>query len=205
MIKRTVILSLFVLSAFSICQELYAQIDPDPDTTIITESNIEIGTDNIQEFDDPFIDHDPKKASLLSAVLPGLGQAYNKQYWKIPIIYGSAALIGYFIDFNHTQYINFRRELFENVDGDDVMSSVPLSTEALRRGTDEWRRNRDLLYFVSGFLYLLNVVDAHVSAHLKSFEVNTDLSLKIEPGMDQLTMVGSGIVNYPTVSIRLVF
>ena len=172
---------------------------------IFTQEEL-IASENIETFEDPFPNHSPAKASIYSAVLPGLGQAYNKQYWKIPLIYSGAIAIGYFINFNHQQYVNFRRELFALIDIDPTTNpTTDVSEAVLRRGTDEWRRNRDLLYFLAGVVYMLNIVDAHVSAHLKSFDIDESISMKIEPSIDQLAMVGAPATPYPGLSIKFVF
>lgn len=191
----------------SIQLSLYAQeVDTlEGPKNIFTQEEL-LASDAIETFQDPFPNHSPAKASLYSAVLPGLGQAYNRQYWKIPLIYSGAIAIGYFINFNHQQYVNFRKELFALIDIDpNTNPESGLSESVLRRGTDEWRRNRDLLYFLAGVIYMLNIVDAHVSAHLKSFDIDEDISLKIEPTFDQIAMVGVPATPYPGLSIKLSF
>jgi hypothetical protein len=75
----------------------------------------------------------------------------------------------------------------------------------LRRGTDEWRRNRDLLYFTAGFIYILNIVDAHVSSHLKSFDIDEDLSFLITPDVGQVATVTHGVSMYPGISVKFIF
>jgi len=205
----TKLLSRIIASILLIISAFYAQAQEadtlDGPKKIFTQDEL-IASDAIETFQDPFPNHSPAKASLYSAVLPGLGQAYNRQYWKIPLIYGGAIALGYFINFNHQQYVNFRRELFALIDIDpNTNPESGLSESVLRRGTDEWRRNRDLLYFLAGVVYMLNIVDAHVSAHLKSFNIDEDLSMKIEPTFDQIAMVGVPATPYPGLSIKLSF
>lgn len=133
--------------------------------------------------------HDPNLAALYSAALPGLGQAYNDMYWKIPIIYGGLAVTTYFVRYNNVQYLEYRRLLFAEIDGDiTTENESPLSEEALQRNTDNWRRNRDYMIIVTGFVYLLNIVDAHVDAHFRDFDVSENLSLSIEPSVEQLAI-----------------
>jgi hypothetical protein len=118
-------------------------------------------------------------------------------------LYGGIIIIGYYIEFNHQQYINFRRDLFALVDGNpETTPDSDFSEEVLSRGTDEWRRNRDLLYFTAGLIYMLNIVDAHVSAHLKSFDIDENISMKIEPDVGQLAMAGGGGMIYPGISLK---
>jgi len=127
------------------------------------------------------------KAALYSAVLPGLGQAYNKKYWKIPLIYGGAAAMGYYISFSHDRYTTFRTLLFAESDQDpNTINDTELSEETLRRNTDDWRRNRDLMIGLLVLLYFLNIADAHVDAHLKEFDINEDLVLQLKPAFTEI-------------------
>lgn len=138
--------------------------------------------------------HDPNLAALYSAALPGLGQAYNDMYWKIPIIYGGLAVTTYFVRYNNVQYLEYRRLYFAAIDGDPTTNNTSILTEeALQRNTDNWRRNRDYMIIVTGFVYLLNIVDAHVDAHFKDFDVSENLSLSIEPSVEQLPVSSSPI------------
>ncbi|WP_226390271.1 DUF5683 domain-containing protein [Penaeicola halotolerans] len=146
----------------------------------------------------------PKKAALLSAILPGLGQAYNEKYWKIPILYGGAAGIVFFIDFNDNRYQLFRQALFAEIDDDETtINPFPnLNEQGLRRNVDYWRRNRDLLYVVSFVVYVFNIVDANVDAHLSSFDLSDDLSLRFEPTNQTFALNNQ---NYPAISLKLYF
>ena len=138
-----------------------------------------------KKFDPSRPQPDPKKAALFSAVLPGLGQAYNRKYWKIPIVYGAAIGMGIAIDYNHGVYIELRTALFALIDGDPetvVEGDFSTWTESrLRSVTDEFRNNRDQLIIYSGVLYALNIIEAHIDAHLREFNINEDLALKIKP------------------------
>lgn len=125
----------------------------------------------------------PAKAAFYSAILPGLGQAYNKRYWKIPIVYGAIGTGVYFIiDSNkkHNQYRDEYKKRLEN--GGAYDTSDPnfgkLSTESVVRGQKFYQKNRDLSVLITAGLYILNIVDANVDAHLLQFNVNDDLSLK---------------------------
>lgn len=147
---------------------------------------------------------DPKKAAILSAVLPGLGQAYNNQYWKIPLVYGGGLLIGHYIEYNHRIYNEFKNALTAEADGNDLTVNPyagRFSQEALTRNRDAFRRNRDMLIIIAGAFYLLNIVDAHVSAHLHEFDINENLSMKVSPSI-QPTPLFSQAVGV-SVSLRL--
>jgi len=128
---------------------------------------------------------DPQTASIYSAVLPGMGQAYNKHYWKIPIIYAGG--LGFFqtVRKNNQLYRAFRNALFNEIDLDPTtVSPFPsglYSTDALRRNTDSFRRNRDFFIILGLLWYGLNIIDAHISAHLDEFDVNDELSFNFSP------------------------
>ena len=129
---------------------------------------------------------DPKRATLLSVVFPGAGQIYNKKYWKLPILYGGAAALGYFINLNHQEYLKTRDSYLQVKAGQPDIYRGAYSAEQLAQLREYWRRNRDLLIIVSGFVYLLNVADAAVDAHLSSFDVSDDLSLRWQPDLYRL-------------------
>ena len=132
--------------------------------------------------------YNPKKATKLSAIMPGLGQVYNKQYWKLPVIYGGYAVIGHYIKFNNDMYHEFKNALTYEID-DNISTLNPFpnfSRNSLERNMDFWRRNRDMLIIFTGVYYLLNIVDAHIFAHLNEFDTNSDLSIKIEPNIKKI-------------------
>lgn len=146
----------------------------DADTTII-------GTDfgGIESFQSQST-LDPDKAALYAAVFPGLGQMYNKQYWKLPIVYGGAILIGHFIKYNNDFYNAFRNAYIADTDGDDsTVNPFPqFSEEALQLNAERFKRNRDFMIIMGVVYYLVQIVDAHVSAHLIEFDINDDLAMR---------------------------
>ena len=134
----------------------------------------------------------PRKATLMSAALPGLGQAYSKSYWKIPIIYVGAGVIGYLLIDNSQKYTLWRdryiiqRTARENGFEEPLISpatGLPYSENFLKRAKDTYRRYRDLNVILAGLLYVLNIADANVTAHLKSFDLSKDLSMTIQPDL----------------------
>lgn len=128
---------------------------------------------------------DPKKATLLSAVLPGAGQVYNRKYWKVPVLYTGAAVLGYYIRFNHKEYVRTRDSYLQVKAGEPDYYNGSYSATQLAQLREYWRRNRDLLIIVAGFTYLLNIADAAVDAHLSGFDVSDDLSLQWQPQFQQ--------------------
>jgi hypothetical protein len=133
------------------------------------------------------------KAALRSAIIPGWGQAYNKKYWKMPIVYGALAIpVATFI-YNKNWYEKTRyafkikyyndTSLTSNLPTDGIDPRLlPLSTTSTRIYRDEFRKNMDFSVLAFILLWGLNVADAAVDGHLKSYNVNDDLSLKIKPG-----------------------
>ncbi len=130
----------------------------------------------------------PAKAAFLSAVLPGLGQAYNKKYWKIPIVYGALGTGMYFYlnnDKEYRRYRNaFRRRLagfqddeFLVLDENGNVLSERVSEEGLRRAQQLFRRNKEISLLVTIGLYALNIIDANVDAHLLQYNVDENLTL----------------------------
>lgn len=120
----------------------------------------------------------PAKAAFFSAVLPGLGQAFNKKYWKIPLVYGAIGTSIYFYSDSNKKYHQYRDAYKRRLEGysDDEFSY--LDENRLIVGQKFYQRNRDLsALFILGF-YVLNIIDANVDAALIQFNVNEDLSLK---------------------------
>jgi len=140
----------------------------------------------------------PVRAALLSAVLPGLGQVYNKSYWKVPIIYSGFAVFALVLDYNNYYYIFFRNALLAELDNDPATTPPPFVTStSASRNADFYRRNRDFSIILTGLFYLLNVVEAHVDAHLQDFDISDDVTVQIKPGLQPVmtsTAIGLSLV-----------
>lgn len=136
----------------------------------------------------PYDPLSPARAAFYSAVLPGLGQAYNGKYWKIPIVYTALGVGVYFYMNNDQQYHRYRDAYKSRLAGrtDDEFSDeggAPLlSNEGLRDAQEFYHRNKEISLLVIVGMYALNVIDANVDAHLQQFNVSEDLSFK--PAMD---------------------
>jgi hypothetical protein len=150
---------------------------------------------NVNRVDSILKHHSPKTAAFRSAILPGLGQIYNKKYWKLPIIYGALGISGAVFSYNLTNYRALRvayRAKYKASQGDSSelpkirFDLKPIDMNALRSYRDEFRSNIDYsaLFFI--LLWGLNVVDATVDAHLKPFDVSPDLSLKFKLGPSEM-------------------
>lgn len=136
--------------------------------------------------------HVPQKATRRSAILPGWGQIYNGQYWKLPLVYAAIGIPAYTFVYNNTWYKKTRDayDIVVNQDTaryDEIDPKLQgLDAESLQYYRNDFRRNRD--YSVLFFLIAwgLNVVDATVSGHLKAFDISDDLSMKVHPQYNPL-------------------
>ena len=154
------------------------------------------------------VGHSPRKATIYSAVFPGMGQMYNRKYWKVPLVYAGFATLGYFINFNNEQYTIYKQAYSDIIDTDPYTNSHQILkvnpsllrpenitdyTEALRRQKDYWRRNRDLVVIGTVVFYAVNIIDASVDAHFFNFDISDDLTFNWVPGpvmcMDNKLMV----------------
>ena len=144
--------------------------------------------DSIIEIKNSYNPLSPAKAAFYSAVLPGLGQAYNKRYWKIPLVYGGLATGIYFYSTNNKEYNRYRDayksrlagfttdEFYYDTDG-TKLTTPRVSTSSLELGQDFYRKNKELSLLVTIGIYALNIIDANVDAHLMQFNVDENLSL----------------------------
>ena len=138
----------------------------------------------------------PSKAAFYSAVLPGLGQGFNKKYWKIPIVYAAIGTSIYSYDFNQKKYLDYRNAYKSRKAGykNDPYQNLILDDDRLLDGADFHKKNRDLsMVFIVGF-YILNILDANIDSHLKQYNVNESLTLKpyLNNG-DELTYESIGL------------
>lgn len=135
-----------------------------------------------------------KKATTLACIFPGAGQIYNKSYWKVPFVVGGFAAMIYCIDWNNRGYQRFKkayRLLSDYEQNPDKYPDGPTdefhgrySADYIRNLRNNFRRNRDLCIIISAGLYVLQIVDAHVDAHLKDYDISDDLTMNLEPMVD---------------------
>lgn len=136
---------------------------------------------------------DPRKASLRSLIIPGWGQAYNKKYWKIPIVYGALGTTAGVFLYNIKTYKSLRKAVIlrsDTIPGNDNQVAPEfqaLTTESIRIYRNAYRQNIDYSVLVFLVFWGLNVVDATVDAHLKAFDVSSDIGLKLRPGFNYTT------------------
>jgi len=122
----------------------------------------------------------PGKATLYSLLLPGLGQAYNGEYWKIPIYIGGLAAAYYFYDTNRINYERYRR-IYKEATDTEVAYSGPITSEQALYYRDVFRRYRDYSILAIGLVYLLQVIDANVFSYMHDFEIVDDMALSVSP------------------------
>jgi len=124
----------------------------------------------------------PSRAAFYSAVLPGLGQAYNKKYWKVPLVWGAMGTSGYFYFTNNDNFKRYREAFKLRRSGrpdefDGITGSSPfISEDGLRRAQDVFKKNRDLSLFLTIGFYVLNIIEANVDAHLPDKALDTNIS-----------------------------
>lgn len=168
--------------------------------------------------------HSPHKATMYSVMLPGLGQAYNKKYWKIPILYAGIGATIYAINWNtknFKKYKNGFRDFSLHLDYKNLSDEEKLTVEEpkgksyeglyidgfdfgntqasfdnwfknqLQNKKDSFKHDRDLSYIILAGVYVLNIIDAAVDAHLSNFNVNEDLTIRVEPAVSYSAFTGN--------------
>lgn len=123
-----------------------------------------------------------RKASIMSACLPGLGQIYNKKYWKAPIVYVALGGIGYWGITNQIKYKYYSNNLKAIYDDDESTINTTLyGSDQLVTQKRYYKKYRDMAVILGALVYFVNIIDANVDAHLKTFDVSDDLSMQIKP------------------------
>jgi len=130
----------------------------------------------------------PRRAALKSAMLPGLGQIYNKRWWKVPLVYGGFVGIGLVFEFNQRNYKIFLKEAQfrqENPGKTQNPLFVPYTTEGIINIKDAYRRDRDLSVLAGLGFYAINIIDAYVDAKFFRFDISDELTLQVNPTINQ--------------------
>lgn len=144
----------------------------------------------------------PRTAAILSLALPGAGQVYNKKWWKVPIVYGILGGMGYLYTTNMDSYQIYRAESVYRSRKQNQLRNPALTIyndDAVTLYRDSYLSNAEQAGFGFLLLYLLNAGDAFVDAHLKEFNINDDLSLRLRPTMQRTP------TNSPNIGIGLAF
>lgn len=174
---------LFVVITF-LSMSLFAQKDSITAVKKAQDFNRKENIKNVQGVYNPLA---PSKAAFYSAIFPGLGQIYNKKYWKAPIVWGALAIPIYYHQINNSDYGRFRKayRLRKNglVDEFTINGVETVSTQTLETAQKQLRENRDLSLLSGVIIYILQIVEASVNAHLMQF--NTDDNLTFKPTLIQ--------------------
>lgn len=171
----------------------------------LNAQQIQTNGKKVVEIDSSAYKHSPKKAAIMSAALPGLGQVYNKKYWKVPIIYAGFGVLTYYIIENNRNYIDFRDAYRARVDDDLTNDNIKpeYTTDNLRVIKNLYWKNRDLMVILTATLYALNILDATVDAHFFTYDISDDLSFRISPTVEP--SMGFGRTSTSALSFSLNF
>ncbi len=152
---------------------------------------------------------DVTKATTLAMVCPGAGQIYNNQAWKLPIVVGGFGAMIYCIDFNNRGLERFQRAYENRMANKGAISASDefpyYDTDQLKKYRDSYRRNRDLCIILTAAMYAIQIVDAHASAHMKTYDISDDLSMHLTPSVGQMTTLRSGQTNSFGLNFNLTF
>jgi hypothetical protein len=165
---------LFIISFLflAICNQVVGQ---ELEGKIVEEEKIELLDDVVS---DPVA---PSRAAFYSSIVPGLGQIYNKKYWKVPLVYAGMGVPIYFWADNQRNYVRYRDEYKRRLQGIKDTSDPTfggLDDQRLIDAQNYYRRSRDLSVVITIGVYILSIVDANVDAHLMQFNVNDKLTIK---------------------------
>lgn len=192
-----VVAAIFCAFAFGFSPEAKAQIVTATQDSVVVSTPADSATQAKPKFISGW--SSPAKAAFYSAIVPGGGQYYNKSYWKIPLVYATQAVIAYFIIDNNKKYQRFATAYKLRTDGDPntvddytetygYRIDLPNNqgTNNLRNSRDYFRKYRDLDIILAIVAHGLSIMEAHVDAHLKGFDVSDDLSLHIKPDVKNI-------------------
>lgn len=127
----------------------------------------------------PVMQRDPMKAALYSAILPGLGQIYNRKWWKLPIVYAAIGVPAGFFVWNNTQYNTLRDEYKLRINsGEKSDQFVNYTDEQVLNEMSRFERDRDMSFLFTVLFYALNIVDANVDVHLSGFDISDQVSFE---------------------------
>jgi hypothetical protein len=155
-------------------------------------SKVAAPVEHLSKIDSVLKYHSPKKAAIRSAIIPGWGQVYNKKYWKLPIVYGALGTAAYVFFFNLSTYKELKHAVIIRSSGDTAAIHTLSPTyqaidfNALKNYRNEYRQNIDYSVLVFILLWGLNVADAAVDAHLKSFDISPDLTFRFKLGHSEM-------------------
>lgn len=205
MLPRTLYTLLLSVILLAFAEQSYAQAVPDTarikvltDTTVLqgnlTHGGVDTakpGTLKLTNIDTTpalapkkfVFQPNPKKAGLYSAIVPGLGQLYNHQYWKIPVIYVGVGIAAYFIQDNLNNYNSYHNAYVGRISNPNAVDKYTniYTTDNLRQLQSDYEKYLDLTILFTGVGYIAQVIDAVTYAYLKNFDISRDLSMRVQP------------------------
>lgn len=173
-LMRLVILYFMLLWSSALCSQ--KDTVSQKDTTVVEDT-----LHDQQFFFDDGDHHSVSKATIFSALLPGLGQAYNRKWWKIPIVYAGLGASGYFMINNQIKQKTYKEQIKKRIDDPTYQFPDGLDSLAVLQRQRQFQSRRDLFIFVTLGVYVINIVDAAVDAQLFTFDISRDLSLRWSP------------------------
>lgn len=216
--KQYIFLILIVLFVFPVClgaqEEVFIEIENDTLRSDSVSGHFQDSLKiNVPLHPEIAFKPNPNKAILYSAILPGLGQIYNRKYWKLPLVYGSLMGCFYAITWNQNMFSGYQKAYRDFIDNDESTNSwkdyvssalrfpenvaewsqsdITWFTNTLKRKKDYYNHYRDMSRIITLGVYAIWIVDAYVDAQLFDFDISSDLSMRIEPAVFEKTNVTS--------------
>lgn len=185
--KHKLLILLFFIGA--VCHPTYAQT---------VNEDVKFTVENSKE-DKPLDPVAPSRAAFYASVIPGVGQIYNKKYWKVPLVYAGIGIPAYFWADNQRQYTRYRDEYKKRLQGINDPSDPTfggLDNDRILEAQKFYRRNRDLSVVITVGFYVLSIIDANVDAHLMQFNVNENLTIKPAFELDRMNLQNQNQFQY---------
>jgi hypothetical protein len=177
--------ALFVFCTGNKCQTGKVKAVSKTNDTIVKLSSEQESSEDETDTLKVYSIHHTRAAIIASAIVPGLGQAYNRKYWKIPLIYGTGTLVYFAYDFENTRYKRLRNAY----NSPEVQKKDPelahLTSGDLQLNVMDARRYRDMAAIGIGIIYIANIVDAMVDSYMTEYDISKDLSMKVSPALLQ--------------------
>ncbi len=174
--KANILVVLLVFTSFTCLysQHTFSSITAQPENTTLRKDSTRVRR------------HSPTAAMIMSLCVPGLGQIYNKKYWKVPLVYASMGTTIYFFNYNNKRYRDYKQGYINKTDTSaaTVDYYTEYSATQLKELQDYHQKYRDLNVILTALFYTINVVDAYVDGHLMNFDVSDDLSLHWAPAIN---------------------
>lgn len=191
---------------------------PSPDTVkkdsvrLITHDTTKLGVKPVSKKDEVVkdsarlaIEKMPREAALRSAIFPGLGQIYNKRWWKVPLVYGGFVGIGLVYNFNRRYY----RDLLKEAQYRDEHNEPPPNSiyagypdQSIIEAKDYYRRNRDLSILAGLAFYTVQIIDAYVDAKLFRYDISNDVTLRVQPSLQTQPLMNA-YVPFPAIKLKI--